>query len=210
VFTGLIRAVGRVVEQKSTVNGGMLKIKTELAAELQLGDSMAVNGVCLTVSGLGGDWFVAEFMPVTLRATNLALLRYGALVNLEPALELGGRFGGHVVSGHVDGLGRIKRIRNNGSAVLIWVGVSSEIGRIVLKGSVAVNGVSLTVQRLLPGSFEISLIPHTLRETTFFQAKVGDLVNLETDRTGSLPDQTVASAATSGITEAFLEKHGFT
>jgi riboflavin synthase len=209
VFTGLIRAVGRVVEQKSTAGGGVLKIKAGLAAELQLGDSMAVNGVCLTVSGLEGDWFGAEVMPATLRATNLALLRYGDLVNLEPALELGGRFGGHLVSGHVDGLGRIRRIRNNGSAILIWIDVPSDIGRIVLKGSVAVNGVSLTVQRLTSGGFEISLIPHTLKETTFFQAKVGDLVNLETDRTGPLPGQTVATATASGITEAFLEKHGF-
>jgi riboflavin synthase len=211
VFTGLIKGLGRVVEKKSDVRSGFLKISADLAADLHLGDSIAVNGVCLTVDRLGNDWFGAAVMPVTMRGTNLALLRYGDLVNLEPALALGDRLGGHLVSGHVDGAGKIRSIHTDRNAVLIQIMVSPAIaGLIVLKGSVAVNGVSLTVQRLFPEGFEISLIPHTLKQTAFCQSKPGDLVNLETDRTMRLTDREVSAAAQPGITEQFLAEHGFT
>jgi riboflavin synthase len=203
VFTGLIKGLGRVVVTKRNTRGGFLKIKSDLGAKLQLGDSVAVNGVCLTVVGRGEDWFGADVMPVTMQATNLGRLHYGDLVNLEPAITLGEPLGGHIVSGHVDGVGRIRTIRTNNNAVLVQIAVSTVIGGLIrLKGSVAVNGVSLTVQSLLPGGFMISLIPHTLRETTFWQSKVGDLVNLETDRSVPIPMQ-------SGITEKFLMERGF-
>jgi riboflavin synthase len=210
VFTGLIKGLGRVVEKKLTTRSGFLKIKTDLVTGLELGDSMAVNGVCLTIASLGGDWFSADVMPVTMQATNLALLHYGDPVNLEPALAMGERLGGHLVSGHVDGLGKIRAIRTDIKAVLIQIAVSPEISRlIILKGSVAVNGVSLTVQRLFPGGFEISLIPHTLKETAFYQSKTGDLVNLETDRLLQSPDRERATLVKQGITEQFLAGHGY-
>lgn len=203
MFTGLIKGLGRVAVVKRNTRGGFLKIKSGLGAKLQLGDSVAVNGVCLTVTSRGNDWFGSDVMPVTMRATNLGRLHYGDPVNLEPAINMGEPLGGHIVSGHVDGVGRICAIRVNSNAVLIQIAVSAAIGGLIrLKGSVAVNGVSLTVQSLLPGGFMISLIPHTLRETTFWQSQVGDLVNLETDR--SVPAVTQA-----GITEKFLMEHGF-
>jgi riboflavin synthase len=210
VFTGLIKGLGRVVGKKLTARSGCLKIKTDLVAGLQLGDSLAVNGVCLTMARRGDDWFSADVMPVTMWATNLGLLRYGDPVNLEPALAVGARLGGHLVSGHVDGLGKIRAIRTNSKVVLIQVTVAPEIGRlIVLKGSVAVDGVSLTVQRLIPGGFEISLIPHTVQETIFYQAKSGDSVNIETDRGLRFEDGVVPTAPQPGITEKFLTEHGY-
>jgi riboflavin synthase len=210
VFTGLIKGLGRVIEQKCTARSGYLKIETDLAAGVQLGDSMAVNGVCLTIARLGGNWLSADVMTVTMQATNLALLRYGDPVNLEPALAIGERLGGHLVSGHVDGLGKIRAIRADSKAVLIRIAVPASIGSLLTrKGSVAVNGVSLTIQQLEPEWFEISLIPHTLRETTFVQAKIGDLVNLETDRAARLLERDTIEPLKESITAEFLAEHGY-
>jgi riboflavin synthase len=210
VFTGLIKGLGRVVVTKRNTGSGFLKIKTDLAAQLQLGGSMAVNGVCLTVVSRNDDWFGADVMPVTMQGTNLGRLHNGDLVNLEPAIAVGEPLGGHIVSGHVDGLGQIRTIRTNNNAVLIQIAASSALGRLIrLKGSVAVNGVSLTVQSLARDGFTISLIPHTLKETTFYQSKPGDLVNLEMDRSGPYEGGAVSLVTQAGITKNFLMEHGF-
>jgi riboflavin synthase len=210
VFTGLIKGLGRVVAAQQNARGGFLKIRSGLGETLQLGDSVAVNGVCLTVVSRGDDWFGSDVMPVTMQATNLGRLHYGDQVNLEPAITLGEPLGGHIVSGHVDGVGRIRAIRTHSNAVLIQIAVSAAVGGLIrLKGSVAVNGVSLTVQSLLPGAFIISLIPHTFRETTFRRSQVGDLANLETERSVPAEQDAAPVVTQAGITEEFLREHGF-
>lgn len=211
MFTGLIQGLGRVVSIGRGSNQTVLRIGTELASKWGLGDSIAVNGACLTISRLEAQGFSADVMPETWRGTNLSRLAPGDRVNLEPALEVGGRFGGHLVSGHVDGIGRISRIGREHNAILMQIQVSGELSAwIVHKGSVAVNGVSLTVQRLTAGGFMISLIPHTIEGTTLQIAKPGDWVNIETDLLArSLMKQVKAAPSQTGITTAFLAENGF-
>jgi riboflavin synthase len=215
MFTGLIQAVGTVLERQVTARAARLKIRTDLAEGLRLGDSVAVNGVCLTAARLGGGWFSADVMPETWRSSNLSFLKPGAAVNLEPALALGDRLGGHLVSGHVEGIGRILRIERQNNAVLIRIGFPKELAPwIAHKGSIAVNGISLTVQALAGTEFMVSLIPHTYRETNFPGLKAGDPVNLETDllvKYGRQGDAAVAEepGRGKGISVEFLAEHGF-
>ena len=215
MFTGLIQAVGTVLERQVTERAALLKIRTELARDLQLGDSVAVNGVCLTAARLGSDWFSADVMPETWRSSNLPFLKPGAAVNLEPALALGDRLGGHLVSGHVEGNGRIIRTERQNNAVLIRIGFPEELAPwIAHKGSIAVNGISLTVQALSGTELMVSLIPHTYRETNFPGLKAGDPVNLETDMLAKYVlrgDSAVAdeSPRRKEITKQFLMEHGF-
>ena len=212
MFTGLIRAVGKVQEKRITATVATLKIKTALAAELQLGDSVAVNGVCLTAAALGPDWFRADVMPETWRSSNLSLLKPGAGVNLEPALGLQDHLGGHLVSGHVEGIGRICRVEPQCNAILIQIKYPHELAEyIVHKGSIAVNGVSLTIQAIDAGELMVSLIPHTYRETNFPELGPGDGVNLETDLMAKyvLKPEPPAAPAQSKLTKAFLAENGF-
>lgn len=209
MFTGLIRDIGKVLEQKNSHSSAFLKIETALIKELKLGDSIAVNGVCLTAARLGDTWFSADVMPETWKATNLSRLRPGDRVNLEPALAAGERFGGHLVSGHVDGIGRIKNISKEANAVIFQIAVPQELMKFIAhKGSVAVNGVSLTVQRVTGTVMMISLIPHTVKETNLQYLKSGDVVNIEVDMMARQLWKLVGDR-TEGITEEFLEKHGF-
>ena len=216
MFTGLIKGLGEVRDRRLTAQAASLKVKTPLAQELGLGDSIAVNGVCLTAAKLGNDWFQADIMPETWQASNLAMLNPGALVNLEPALVLGSSLGGHLVSGHVDGLGKISGIKTEKNAILVRVKVSTELAKqMILKGSVAVNGISLTIQELTDREFVVSLIPHTIGETTFKRSKIGELVNIETDILAkyALNELNNASQGVRNpekkITAAFLAEHGF-
>lgn len=211
MFTGLIQGLGRVAGKQHTHRRTALLIETALAKELQLGDSVAVNGVCLTAARLDQKGFEADLMPETWQGTNLSRVRIGDLVNLEPALRSGERFGGHLVSGHVDGLGRVSRIRREGNALVVQITVPPEIQRwIIPKGSVAVNGVSLTVQHLVADGFVISLVPHTVKATTFQMVKVGDWVNLETDQLLKLKAAGEGRQSEQpGITKAFLAENGF-
>lgn len=209
MFTGLIRDIGKVLEQKNSQSSALLKIETALVNELKLGDSIAVNGVCLTAARLGDTWFSADVMPETWKATNLSGLRPGDRVNLEPALAAGERFGGHLVSGHVDGVGRIKNISKEANAVIFQIAVPQELMKFIAhKGSVAVNGVSLTVQRVTGTIMMISLIPHTVKETNLQYLKSGDAVNIEVDMMARQLWKLVDDR-TEGITEEFLERHGF-
>lgn len=209
MFTGLIKDVGKVLEKKNNGSGASLKIATVLIKEIVLGDSIAVNGVCLTASKLGEDWFCADVMPKTLKATNLSELKPGDWVNLEPALAFGDRFGGHLVSGHVDGRGRVKGIKKEANAVIFHIWVPRELTKFIAgKGSVAVNGVSLTVQEIAGETMTISLIPHTVKETNLQFLKTGAQVNIEVDM---MARQLLKLDEEPGgrITEEFLERHGY-
>jgi len=182
LFTGLVADLGTVAEVHSTNDGVRLAIESALAGELAEGDSVLVNGVCLTAVGLSAERFGADVMNETLRRSSLAEVRAGTRVNLELALPAGGRLGGHIVQGHVDGVGAIMQARDNGFARVVTIAADPELLRYVVeKGSIAVDGVSLTVARIDDGSFDVSLIPETLERTNLGAATKGAPVNLEVD-----------------------------
>lgn len=182
MFTGLIEDLGSVTALERSEQGTTLRIGTRLASELQQGDSISVDGVCLTAVDIGEREFAAQAMVETLRRSALGGLEPGAQVNLELALRADGRLGGHVVQGHVDGTGVVSEIRTEGIARLLRIDADPPVARfLVEKGSVAVNGVSLTVSALHEDGFGVSLIPETLRRTNLGGMTVGDRVNLEVD-----------------------------
>lgn len=218
MFTGLVEELGKVKSisrgQKSvrlTINA--LKILTDV----KLGDSIAVNGTCLTVVDYSDKFFTADVMPETVDKTVLAKLRPGDTVNLERTMRLGDRFGGHIVSGHIDGMGIISGMTKDDNAVIIRIEAGQEVMRyIIKKGSVAIDGISLTVVECTEEWFTVSLIPHTASMTTLGIKKIGDPVNLETDVIGKYVEKLLginykdnADKANSGITLDFLGKHGF-
>jgi riboflavin synthase len=180
VFTGLVQDLGEVVAADASGDGVRLTIATDL--ELTEGDSIAVNGVCLTATAIAGGHFAADVMNETLRRSSLAEAGTGARVNLELPLRAADRLGGHFVQGHVDGIGGIRDIRDDGFARVVTIGVPEELMRYVVeKGSIAVDGVSLTVSALGDDWLEVSLIPETLERTIFGDVAVGQPVNLEVD-----------------------------
>lgn len=183
MFTGLIEEQGRVL---TPPRNGKLSLATSKVTEgLSLGDSIAVNGVCLTVSAFSGQRFTADVMPETLHRSNLGELRTGSLVNLERALPATGRFGGHFVSGHIDGVGSLLSVRPEGNALIFSIRAAPELLRgIVEKGSVAIDGISLTVVEVTETLFSVSVIPHTAAVTTLAGKRPGDRLNLETDMIG--------------------------
>jgi riboflavin synthase len=182
MFTGLVAATGTVSAVERAPDGARLSISTPLAAELADGDSVAVNGVCLTARAVGADSFAADAMAETLRRSALAPLAAGDAVNLELALRAGGRLGGHVVQGHVDGVGTVAAIAAEGIARVVRIAADEALLRYVVeKGSIAVDGVSLTVSAVDDEGFEISLIPETLERTTLGALAPGSAVNLEVD-----------------------------
>jgi riboflavin synthase len=182
VFTGLIADLGRVKELKRSVNGARVRIETALARELRDGDSVAVNGVCLTAAEVDGSSFAAEAMNETLVRTSLGELASGSEVNLELPLRAGDRLGGHMVQGHVDGVGTVAGVEQDGFAQRVRIDAGEDVLRYVVeKGSIAVDGVSLTVAEIDPRSFTVSLIPETLERTNLGHARLGQTVNLEAD-----------------------------
>jgi riboflavin synthase len=182
MFTGLVADLGTVTAVDADGEGARLRVATTLAGELAEGDSIAVNGVCLTATEVGDGAFAADAMAETLRRSSLGALASGDRVNLELALRASDRLGGHMVQGHVDGLGKIAAVRDEGFSRVVTVDSPAELLRYVVeKGSIAVNGVSLTVSALGSRDFEVSLIPETLERTTFGRAEVGSPVNLEVD-----------------------------
>jgi riboflavin synthase len=182
MFTGLIADVGSVTALELGGAGATLEIDTRLAGELGEGDSIAVNGVCLTATEIRDGGFQAEAMMETLERSTLGALGAGARVNLELPLRVTDRLGGHVVQGHIDGTGMISELREEGFARVLAIGTGPALERyLVEKGSVAVDGVSLTVSALREHGFEVSLIPETLKQTNLGGAAVGDRVNLEVD-----------------------------
>ena len=182
MFTGLIADVGSVTALERDGAGATLEIDTRLAGELGEGDSIAVNGVCLTATEIRDGGFQAEAMIETLERSTLGALGAGARVNLELPLRATDRLGGHVVQGHIDGTGTVSELREEGFARVLAIGTGPALERyLVEKGSVAVDGVSLTVSALREHGFEVSLIPETLKQTNLGAAAVGDRVNLEVD-----------------------------
>ena len=183
MFTGLIEEQGRVLTPPR--NGKLSLAASKVTEGLSLGDSIAVNGVCLTVSAFSGQRFTADVMPETLHRSNLGELRTGSLVNLERALPATGRFGGHFVSGHIDGVGSLLSVRPVGNALIFSIRAAPELLRgIVEKGSVAIDGISLTVVEVTETLFSVSVIPHTAAVTTLAGKRPGDRLNLETDMIG--------------------------
>ncbi|HEY2632624.1 MAG TPA: riboflavin synthase [Solirubrobacteraceae bacterium] len=182
MFTGLIADLGEVRSIDRDANGATLEISTRLGAELGEGDSIAVNGVCLTATAVSGDRFRAQAMEETLRRSSLGDLALGSPVNLELALRADGRLGGHIVQGHVDATARIADIREEGFSRVIGIDTDDTLARyLVEKGSVTIDGVSLTVSEIRDDGFTVSLIPETIERTTLGGAKVGDRVNIEVD-----------------------------
>ena len=184
MFTGLIEATGEVTARTPTTGGQRISVRSPLTGELNLGDSVAVNGVCLTVVQTDGA-FHADVGPETLRVTTLGSLATGAAVNLERPLRGDGRMGGHFVQGHVDAIGRIEKLQPASDFLWMTVSFPRELARfLVLKGSVAVDGISLTVAGLSGDSFDVQLVPFTMEHTNLKRARIGDSVNLECDMIG--------------------------
>ena len=185
MFTGIVEALGTLVAVKPMTAGYRLRVETSLASEIQLGESLAVNGVCLTVILRDGDELHADVGPETIRVTNLGSLQRGQRVNLERPMRLDGRLGGHLVLGHVDGVGVVDDVRSDADAYWVTVGFPADLAPLfVRKGSVAVEGVSLTVAGLGDRQFDVQVIPYTWQHTTLQTLRAGDKVNLECDMIG--------------------------
>ena len=212
MFTGIVEEVGTVVGIQRGGNKSFIRIKAQKVLEdVKLGDSIAVNGVCLTVTDFDSASFQADVMNETLSRSSLGSLRSGSPVDLERAMVAGGRFGGHIVSGHIDGMGTITDIINDGIAVWYSVSAKAEIMRyIVEKGSVAIDGISLTVAKVAESSFSVSIIPHTAAKTVLGVKKVGDTVNLENDIIAKYVEKLLKTdSASGGISMELLAKNGF-
>lgn len=209
MFTGIIQALGAV--RRVTLKGpdAILTLATPWkAAELNLGDSVAVNGVCLTVTARSDQEFTAYVSSETMDKTNLKLLKVGHPVNLEKALRLNDLLSGHLVLGHVDGLGKIREKTARADSIVIGIEVPEVISRyIVVKGSVAVDGISLTVNRCEKTFFYVNIIPLTAQATTLKSRQKGDLVNIETDILGKYVEKLLQPS--SGMSTDFLQMHGF-
>jgi len=205
MFTGIVEEVGKV----GAAHPGQLTIAAQRVLEdTRPGDSIAVNGACLTVTQLSPDSFSVDVMPETLRRTNLGALRPGDLVNLERPLAVGGRFGGHFVQGHVDGVGRVRSVTPEREALLLKFEAVQEIMRYVVeKGFIAVDGVSLTVVECNSTSFGVSLVTYTLENTNLGVRSPGDMVNLEVDIIAKYVERLREGGT--GITKEFLAEHGF-
>ncbi len=216
VFTGIVEEIGTVTRIMKGQNSSVLSIQgSRIFEDLKLGDSVAVNGVCLTVSGLNRQSFDADTTSETLARTSLGALRTGSSVNLERAMSANGRFGGHIVTGHVDGTGSISKIRRDERTVWITFTAGPEILKyIVEKGSIAVDGISLTVAAVNQDSFSVAIIPHTEKSTTLLMKSQGERVNLECDMIGKYVERFSDRRQKNEpqkcvITEEFLSKAGF-
>ncbi len=215
MFTGIIEEIGKVIRVQRTAGSSFIEIQAEkVLTDAHIGDSIAVNGVCLTVTDMTNDTFRADVMNETLSRSSLGSLVSGSMVNLERAMAANGRFGGHIVSGHIDGTGIITDVKNDGIAV--WYTISAEdslLRYIVEKGSIAIDGISLTVAKVTNSTFSVSIIPHTASETTLSMKKTGDIVNLENDIIGKYIERLIKTSEphtrSSNITMEFLAKNGF-
>lgn len=215
MFTGIVEETGTLCEIKKGGISAQVKIRCEKVLEgTKVGDSIAVNGICLTVTSLSKDGFTADVMAETMRRSSLSQLTVPGTVNLERAMAADGRFGGHMVSGHIDGTGHITDIRQEENAV--WYTIEAEeklLKYIVEKGSVALDGISLTVAQVTDREFQVSVIPHTRQETALTEKHVGSLVNIECDIVGKYIEKLLTGGKEekpqSRITESFLAEHGF-
>lgn len=215
MFTGIVEEMGTIRSIRKGAHSAVLEIQAKVVLEdIHLGDSIAVNGVCLTATSFTPSTFTADVMHETLNRSSLAGLRPGSRVNLERAMAAGGRFGGHIVSGHVDGLGTVLSTQKDDNAIWYTIGAPTEVLRYVVeKGSITIDGISLTVAKVDSQSFAISAIPHTVAVTVLQDRKPGDKVNLETDIIGKYVEKLLQPQEVpkqiSGITRDFLTKYGF-
>jgi len=206
MFTGIIEEVGKVI---SAGAGELVIAASNVLAGIECGISIAVNGVCLTVTDFNKSSFAVKVMPETLSRTNLGRLLAGDRVNLERALTLGGRLGGHLVQGHVDATGRVSSLTPEGEAMLIsFYALPEVMDYLVEKGFIAVDGVSLTIVNKNTSSFQVSVVDYTRQHTNLGSRRVGDVVNLEVDIIAKYVKQ-FSQAGSSGITFEFLQEHGF-
>lgn len=217
MFTGIVEEIGTIKNIKRGNRSIVLEIYASKVLEgMQVGDSVATNGVCLTVTSFSGVSFVVDVMPETMRCTSLGELRAGSRVNLERALPVNGRLGGHIVSGHVDGTGKIVAKEKDENAIWVTIATTPAVSRyIVAKGSIAIDGISLTVVSVSEDTFKVSIIPHTQSETTLVGKNVGDTVNLENDVLAKyvekllLPRENTKTEEKKGLSLDFLIANGF-
>lgn len=216
MFTGIVEEMGKIVRVEKGAKSSRLTVSGDkIFSDLKLGDSIATNGVCLTVTSFSKGIFTADVMNETLKRSNLGELRQGSMVNLERAMIANGRFGGHIVSGHIDGTGVITKIEQDDIAVWYTIRADRKIMKYIIeKGSVAIDGISLTIAKVTDNDFSVSLIPHTAKETVLGYKKTGDTVNLENDVVGKYIEHFLnfkekPETKSSGITKEFLLKAGF-
>ncbi|MCH5253074.1 MAG: riboflavin synthase [Lachnospiraceae bacterium] len=215
MFTGIIEEIGQIESVEKGSRSAVLHIKCNKVLEgTKIGDSIAVNGVCLTVTTMQGNGYTADVMAETIDRSSLGTLKSGSRVNLERAMPADGRFGGHMVAGHIDGTGTIQEISRDETAV--WYRISAEpalLRYIVEKGSITIDGISLTVARVSERDFSVSIIPHTQANTSLADRQRGDIVNLETDIIGKYVEKLLqpreAAKPESKLTMEFLAENGF-
>jgi riboflavin synthase len=218
MFTGLIEDIGEIVQIGKKGDSFQISIKSCLD-KISIGDSISVDGVCLTIVAVDKNLFTVEVSPETLERTTLSERKRGELVNLERALQLSDRLGGHLVTGHIDGTAIIKSITKKQNSIIIKITTPPEITRyLVVKGSVGLDGISLTVNEIQGNDFTVNIIPHTAQVTTIGKKRVGDRVNIETDLIGKYVEKFLLEAElipkkkgeSQSISFDFLSKHGFT
>jgi riboflavin synthase len=217
MFTGLIEEVGEINSVTRKGNSAQIKVRAgKILKDTKLGDSISTNGVCLTVTEKTSNTFTVDVMPETMKRTNLKNFKYGSKVNLERALRVGDRLDGHMVSGHIDGLGKISNYLKEDNAVWITVEADKSLLKYIIeKGSIAIDGTSLTVAYVDDRSFKVSIIPHTGEATTLLDKKIGDEVNLECDMVGKYIEKFMkfeknkSEEPKSNLNEDFLRQNGF-
>ncbi len=215
MFTGLVQDVGRLERIERKDQGATLAISTNLdTSDWELGESIAVQGACLTVTRLEGSLFYVDCSPETMRRTTLGRRSIKSWLHLERALQLSDRLGGHLVSGHIDGVGKIKSIKTEGNSQIIEINADESLTHYMIeKGSICVDGVSLTINSLSPTSFSVAIIPHTVAKTGLTRYSAGDEVNLEVDIVAKYIEKFVLpwkkESHSSKLDEDFLKKHGF-
>ncbi|NEU04125.1 riboflavin synthase [Clostridium sp. ATCC 25772] len=215
MFTGIVEEIGLVLSIKDVDKSKVIKIKCKKVIEdIDIGDSICTNGVCLTATKLGKDYFIADVMMESLKLSNISKLKEGDSVNLERALSVNGRLNGHIVSGHIDGMGTIIGAENHGNSTVIKVECSNELLQyMVCKGSVTLDGTSLTISSLKENYFEVSIIPHTKDESIIFKKNIGQAINIECDMLlkyiKRLMDFSTYKSNENNITLNLLKENGF-
>jgi riboflavin synthase len=214
MFTGLVEEIGIIKSITKGAKSSKITIEaSNVLKNVKLGDSICTNGVCLTVTGFDKKSFIVDVMGETMRRSNLSNLKKGEKVNLERAMQVGDRLGGHIVSGHIDGVGHIKEFQQEENAIWITISAAKEVLKyIIYKGSIAIDGVSLTVAYVDDKGFKVSIIPHTQTETTLVKKQIGDVVNLECDMIGKYVERFLSyreDSTKETISMDFLKENGF-
>lgn len=215
MFTGIVEEIGIIQNVKRNNKSSILTIQgKKIFEDIHIGDSISVNGVCLTVTTFSNETFTADVMNETLSRSSLGNLKKGSYVNLERAMSVNSRFGGHIVSGHIDGTGKIIKIEKDDNAIWYTIAVEDNLMKyIVEKGSIAIDGISLTIAKVNEKNFSVSIIPHTAQETILSHRLVGDIVNIENDVIGKYVENLITFEKSkkdeSNITMDFLIKNGF-